>query len=318
MASASAAALRVSESLRANRSGPIRGSRSPSGPGAAAARRADSQARCSARASRAAGRTSASRGPEDGPGDRRERGVDLLAGQRDRAVELPDGGLQVHPGHGPELPPGLGQHGGNLGQPPGHRGEPVRQRGEVPGQQLIDGPPRVGQQRVPGVFGQLVKLEHPPGHAVRHHRGVDPVLGRQRAEIQGVQPGGPAVQGAPLVGPGGLGRVTEPVVEPVVAQAGGQFRMPFRPVVEVLVRQPRELPIGLAVHRASFRRSRNTNGMTSWPGARADAASGPGLRRHRGRGAVANSSGSTSGGGSSSGSSRSRSPGSSSSARMAR
>ena len=270
MASASAAALRVSESLRANRSGPILGSRSPSGPGAAAARRADSQVRCSARASRAAGRTSASRGPGGWPGGGhcRERGVDLVADQRDRAVELPDGGFQVHPGHGPELPPGLGQHGGNLGQPPGHRGQPVGQRGEVPGQQLIDGPPGVGQQRVPGVFGQLVKLEHPSGHAVGHHRGVDPVLGRQRAEIQGVQPGGPAVQGPPLVGPGGLGRVTEAVVEPVVAQAGGQLRMPFRPVVEVLARQPRELPIGLAVHRVSSRRFRNTNGWACrfWTG----------------------------------------------------
>jgi hypothetical protein len=249
MASASAAALRVSESLRANRSGPIRGSRSPSGPGAA-------------EAGLQGGRADLSQ-PRLGSGCRREGSPDLLADQRDRAVELPDGGLQVDPGHGLELAPGLGQHGGNLGQPAGHRGEPVRQRGEVPSQQLVDGPPRVGQHRVPGVFGQFVQLEHPPGHAVRHHRGVDLVLGRQRAEIQGVQAGGPAVQGAPLVGPGGRGRIGQPVVEPVVAQAGGQFRMPFRPVVEVLVRQPRELPIGLAVHRASFYRSRNTSGMTS-------------------------------------------------------
>jgi hypothetical protein len=36
--------------------------------------------------------------------------------------------------------------------------------------------------------------------------------------------------------------------------------MPFRPVVEVLARQARELPIGLAVHRVSSRRFRNTNG----------------------------------------------------------
>ena len=56
IASASAAALRVSDSLRANRSGPILGSAKPSGPASCA----DSQARCSVSASRAAGRTWAS------------------------------------------------------------------------------------------------------------------------------------------------------------------------------------------------------------------------------------------------------------------
>ena len=116
---------------------------------------------------------------------------------------------------------------------------------------------RVGQQRIPGVFGQLVELENAPRHALGHHRGVDPVLGRQHAGVHGVQPGRPAIQDAPLVGEGRGGGVGQAVIEPVVAQAGGQFRMPFGPVIEVLARQPREVQIGLAVHRASVHRARH-------------------------------------------------------------
>ncbi len=56
MASASAAAFSVSDSLRVNRSGPILGSAKPSGESSCA----ESQPRCSASASSAAGRTRAS------------------------------------------------------------------------------------------------------------------------------------------------------------------------------------------------------------------------------------------------------------------
>ncbi len=128
-----------------------------------------------------------------------KRDVDLLADQRDRAVELPYRGLQVDPGHAPELPAGLGQEGGNGGQPGCHRTQPVRQRREVPGQQLVDGSAWVGLQRVPGVLAQRVDLEHPPLHAVRHHRGVHPVLGRQGVAIDGAELRGPAVERAPFI-----------------------------------------------------------------------------------------------------------------------
>ena len=161
-------------------------------------------------------------------------GVDLLADQRDRPVELPDRGFQVHPRHPPELPPGLGQHRGNLRQPPGHRTQPVAQRREVPGQQLVDGLARVGLQRVPGVLAQLVDLEHPPRHAVRHHRGVHPVLGRQGTPIDRGEPRGPAVKRTPF----GLKRLRRGIrqarVEPVIAEAGGGVWVPFGPVVQVL------------------------------------------------------------------------------------
>ena len=163
---------------------------------------------CPVSASSAAGRTCASLG---GALRRRfERGVYLVADQRDRAVELPDRGLQVHPGHPPELPPGPGQRRGNIRQPPGHRTQPVGQRGEVPGQQLIDGPARVGEQRVPSVLAQLVDLEHPPGHAVCHHRGVHPVLGGQGAAVERGEPGGPAVQRTALGRQGLRRRVGRP------------------------------------------------------------------------------------------------------------
>jgi hypothetical protein len=48
-----------------------------------------------------------------------------------------------------------------------------------------------------------------------------------------------------------LGRVAQPGVEPVIAEIGGGGRVPFRPVVEVLLRQRRELTIGVAAHLAS-------------------------------------------------------------------
>ena len=99
------------------------------------------------------------------------------------------------------------------------------------------------------MLAQLVELEHPPGDAVRHHRGVHLVLGRQGAAIEHGEPGGPAVQRAPLVGQGLRRRVGQPRVEPVVAQSGRGIRVPFGPVVEVLPGQPGELSI--RAHRAS-------------------------------------------------------------------
>ena len=61
--------------------------------------------------------------------------------------------------------------------PEHRRFQPFGQRREIPGQQLVDGPAGVGEQRVPGVLAQFVELEDPPRHAVGHHRGVHPVLG---------------------------------------------------------------------------------------------------------------------------------------------
>jgi hypothetical protein len=41
------------------------------------------------------------------------------------------------------------------------------------------------------------------------------------------------------------------VVEPVIAEIGGDDRMPFGPVVEVLLRQPCEVTISFAAHGPS-------------------------------------------------------------------
>src|ERR1035438_1218174 len=106
-------------------------------------------------------------------------------------------------------------------------------------------------KRIPGVLAQLVKLEHPPGYAARHHRGVDPVLGRQGTAVDRFEPGGEAVQGAAFIDPGLLGGISQPGVEPVIAQIGGGRRMPFRPVIEILLRQPGEPAIGAVAHLAS-------------------------------------------------------------------
>jgi hypothetical protein len=106
------------------------------------------------------------------------------------------------------------------------------------------------------VLAQLVELEHPPRHAVSHHRGVDPVLGRQGAVVDRLQPAGPAVQGAAFIGPGLIRRVAQTGVEPVIAEIGGSRRVPFRPVVKLLLRQLRELAIGVAAHLASLFSSR--------------------------------------------------------------
>ena len=67
----------------------------------------------------------------------------------------------------------------------------------------------VGEARAGGFLlprlltgAQFVDLEHPPGDAVRHHRGVHLVLRRQGAAVERGEPGGPAVKRAALVGPG--------------------------------------------------------------------------------------------------------------------
>lgn len=94
------------------------------------------------------------------------------------------------------------------------------------------------------MLAQLVELEHPPRHAVRHHRGVHPVLGRQGAVIDGGEARGPAVERAPFIIQGLRRRIRQARVEPVIAETGGDVRMPFGPVVQVIPRHPGELSIG--------------------------------------------------------------------------
>ena len=196
MASASAAALSVSDSLRANRSGPILGSAKPS----ASASCADSQVRCSVSASSAAGRTWASRAAHCGAASS-AASISLLTSAIVPS-NCPIAVSRCTRGIRPSCRRASASTAGNLRQPPGDRTQPVGQRREVPGQQLVDGLARVGEQRVPGVLAQLVDLEHPPGHAVRHHRGVHPVLGRQGAAVDRGEPRGPAVERTAVRPPG--------------------------------------------------------------------------------------------------------------------
>ena len=143
--------------------------------------------------------------------------VDDVGDQGDRARELGDRGLQVHLWHGSQQLPGGGQGRGDPGQPASDRGEAIWQRGEVPGEQPVDGPARVGQQRVPGVLTQLVMLEDLPGHVVRHHGRVHLVLRRQRGGIHRAERGRPVVQGLPVGCERVRGGAGQLGVEPVVA-----------------------------------------------------------------------------------------------------
>lgn len=61
---------------------------------------------------------------------------------------------------------------------------------------------------------------------------------RHGAAVERAQPGRPAVERAPLGGQGRLGLVGKVRVEPVVAEAGRQRRVPFRLVVEIPPGQP--------------------------------------------------------------------------------
>jgi hypothetical protein len=105
------------------------------------------------------------------------------------------------------------------------------------------------------VLAQVVDLEHPPGDAVRHHRGVHLVLRGQGAAVERGEPGGPAVKRVALAGQGLRRWVGQPRVEPVVTKPGGGIRVPFGPVVQVLPGQLGELGIGLA-HRTPFQELR--------------------------------------------------------------
>jgi hypothetical protein len=72
------------------------------------------------------------------------------------------------------------------------------------------------------------------------------VLGRQRAGVDRREPGGEAVQGPALVRARRLGEIGQPGVVPVVAELGGQLRMTFGPVVEIVAGQGGEGEVRLA------------------------------------------------------------------------
>ena len=248
MPSASACVFSVSDSFRANRAAPIRGSAKPS-PAAASSSRADSHDRCRVSASRAAGRTRAM-SPSRPGASRRAVSIDL-GDQRDRAGELGDRGFQMHSWHRSEQLPGRRQHRGHLGEPSRDRGEPAGQRGEVPGQQLVDGAARVGQAadsrcaratrparisagprrsrawpRPPGARGSAPRS---PAHRSRPPSVPGPAV-RRRARRRKGPPGGRRTGGH---------------------QFGRGLRMPFRLLIEVIPGQLGELLVTAAVHIAS-------------------------------------------------------------------
>ena len=252
IASASAAACRVSESLRENSSGPSRGSAKPS--------------------SRRPAEPGAPRGELGEPGgepvavrrQRVERGgprlVDLrcrrvaaptasvrrVRDQRDRPVELGDRGLQVNLRHPPEAGAGRRQRVRHPRQPAGQRAQPLRQRRVVPRQQHVERRAGVGEERVPGLLAQLLDLEQAARHVARHQRGVDPQLRLEGRPVQVGQPGGEGVESAPLVRQRRLRPVRQQLVEPVIAQLGGDVRVPPGQVVNVLVGQPAQLAAAAA------------------------------------------------------------------------
>ena len=81
---------------------------------------------------------------------------------------------------------------------------------------------------------------------------LEQIVAARSDAVERGEPGGPAVKRAALVGPGLRRRVRQPRVEPVVTKPGGGIRVPFGPVVQVVLGQPGELSIGFA-HRTPFK-----------------------------------------------------------------
>ena len=117
---------------------------------------------------------------------------------------------------------------------PGRAREPSREGGELPGEQREETAAHEVHpvQRVPAILAELLLAEPGGVELEEENVPVGELVAREHGHVEAAQLGDPAIGERKPTGPAGVGHVRPAIVEPVVADAAGTYRIQAEVLVE--------------------------------------------------------------------------------------